>query len=452
MMFLHYLVMGAWIVPLSTYLMAPPDAGGLFFTAAQTSQIYSTMAFAGIVAPLFIGLLADKWFPAQRVMAVMNLVGAALMLTAALWCASRGPGLSAVYADRADAVGGAAGVHTDPIMRVAVDDAFVPLFALMFAYSIVMVVTSTLTNVVSMRNLERPRESFGKVRLVGTAGWIVAGFLVAGCLNALSPVPLIVSAALSLVYGAFCWFGVPHTPPGGRDVSLGDLLGLPALAMLRDRSFAVFVGCGFVLSMVQSFWSIFTNKYLADIHAPAPSAVQTLAQWGEIVCMALMPLAFRRLGVKRMMLLGLMGWLVRNGIFAVGTMPVAVVCGLPLHGLSFCFFYITAQLVMDQLAPPHLRASAQAIWVFFTSGLGTLAGNLLASRVVSAHTDAGAIDWGAVWAVPFLMTAGIIVTFALGFRGDGERKPAPVEPVEPLPPPSPLARDKRAAVVTATRV
>ncbi|VTR97120.1 MFS transporter [Tuwongella immobilis] len=432
MMFLHYLVMGAWVVPLAPYLMALPTDGGLLFTATQTSQIYSTLAIAGIVAPLFIGLLADRLFAAQRIMVVMNFIGCGLMATIAWWCASQQAELAELYHQKLQLAGingdtlvsPAAGIasqlqrlHQDPELRARVDAIFRPLFGMLFAYAMINLTTTTLTNVVSLRNLERPREMFGKVRLVGTFGWVVSGLVVAMLLNPISNSPMLFACVLSIASGLYCLL-LPHTPPAGKGTSIGEMLGLPALGMLRDRSFAVFLICACTLSMVQSFWVIYTNKFLTDIQAPKPTAVQTLAQWSEMLCMALMPLAFIRLGVKWMMVLGLLGWLLRNGLFATGSMPLSVVIGLPLHGLSYCFFYITAQLYIDRMAPLHLRASAQAIFVFVSSGVGTLVGNVIASSIVQANTVGSVVNWTNVWLVPFLASAVILTVFLAFFRGE----------------------------------
>jgi nucleoside transporter len=400
MMFLQYLGLGALIVPFTRYLQHLPADGGLGLAPTQVGFIYMTFAIGAILAPFVVGLLADRWFSVERVIAGTHLLMAVLMGIAARWC------------DTYDGVG------ADPA------DAVVPLFLLLLGYAVGCQITLTLTNVISFRNLEERDGTFWYVRLVGTFGWIVAGFIVGWALNPISPQPLYLAAGGSAVMAVFA-LCLPHTPPKGYGRPVSEVIGLPALKMFRDRSFVVFALVLFVANMMNQFYTLFTAPYLHTLGVEvdlgrlgkwSPEVVMTLAQWCEIGCMAATPFLLKRLGLKRLMLLGLAGWVVRNGLLYAGNVGLVVAIALPLHGWSYAFYSMIGAHFVDREAPPHLRAGTQALATFFASGPAVILGNLLAGRVVEAHRAAGVTDWTAVWLVPFVGYAVVFVVFATLFR------------------------------------
>jgi nucleoside transporter len=404
MMFLHYFVMGAWIVTLTTFLLAPPGVG-LNFTPGQVGWIYSTLAVGGFIGPLLVGLLADRWFAAERVMSALSLISAGLLLAAGWWC----EGQAQVVAGAADA-------------RTAADAAFGPLFGIMLAYAVCLLITSTLANVLALRNLRDPGQSFGGVRMWGTMGWIAAGFAVGPLMLPPSPRPLYLAAAAVFALGLYA-LTLPHTPPKGRASSIAEVVGLPAITLFGTFSFCVYAGSLFVVTVMQQWYGVYAPPYLYDIHVRPAASWMTIAQVVEVCCLLLIPTLRDRIGLKGLMMLGLLAWVVRNAAFVWGGWWVVVLVGLPLHGASYTFFTIVGSLYIDRLAPPHLRAGAQGLIVFISLGPGMMLGNWLASKTVEHYrvggATGGATDWPAVWLVPLLGCAVALVLFAILFREPG---------------------------------
>lgn len=400
MMFLQFFGLGAWIVPVTRYLPAAPELGGLAFSPTDVGLVYMTLAVGGLVAPFVVGLLADRWFAAEKVMAASHAVMAAVMAAAGLWCRSH------------------AGPHADPSAAVG------PLVAMMLLYAVGCQITLTLTSVVSFRNLHGSDGTFWYVRLVGTFGWVVGGLVVGWLLTPLSADPFFLASGASVVLAAFS-LALPHTPPKGYGRPVREVLGLPAVKMLRDRSVVVFAAVLFLGNLMNQFYTLFAAPYLQDLGVRKrdgvlgdvpPEVVMTLAQWCEIACMAATPFLVRRLGIKRLMALGLAGWVLRNGLLYLGDVPLIVAVALPMHGWSYAFFSLMGALFVDREAPEHLRAGTQALVTFVASGPAVLAGNYLAGQVVAAHRAGGATDWDAVWLIPFVGYVVGFVAFVLLFR------------------------------------
>jgi nucleoside transporter len=400
MMFLQYFGLSAMIVPLTRYLQTPPSAGGLGFSPTHVGSIYMTFAIGAIVAPMVVGLLADRWFAAEKVIAATHAVMAALMGAAGRWCDT----YDGVGADPADAVG--------------------PLFALMLGYAVGTQITLTLSTVISFRNLPDGEGVFWYVRLTGTFGWIVAGFVVGWGLNPISPQPLYVAAATSAVLAAFALL-LPHTPPKGYGRPVGEVIGLPAIKMLRDRSFVVFAGVLFLCNLMNQFYSLFVSPYLKDLGVRidlggagrlAPEVIMTLAQWCEIGCMAATPWLLRRFGLKRLMFLGLSGLVLRNTLLFTANVPGIVAVGLPMHGWGYAFYSMLGAYFVDREAPQHLRAGAQSLVTFLGSGPAVLAGNILAGQTVKAYRVEGVTNWHAVWIVPLAGYLVALIAFVFLFK------------------------------------
>lgn len=400
MMFLQYVGYGAWMVPLTRYLSASPAQGGLGFSPVEVGFVYMTLAVGGLVAPFVVGLLADRWFAVEKVIRWSHLSMAAFLALAAWWCEQH----TGELADPAAAVG--------------------PLVALMLSYSVGSQITLTLTNVISFRNLNNSTGLFGYVRLVGTFGWIVGGVVAGWILSPLSAQPLYFASAASLVMVLFS-LALPHTPPKGYGRPVAEVLGLPAITMLRDRSVVTFAAVLFLGNMLNQFYILFTARYLhergvrVDLGALGtwgPEVVMTLAQWCEMTCMALTPWLVRRLGLKILMLLGLAGWVLRNAVLYSDTVPWVVAIAIPMHGWSYAFFGMLGALFVDREAPAHLRAGTQSLVTFFASGPAVLVGFYFAAQVVQYHSVAGVPNWSAVWVVPFVGYIVALLAFMLFFR------------------------------------
>jgi nucleoside transporter len=463
MMFLQYFVWGSWGVALGTYMVGLPIDGGLNFSGEQVGLIYGTTAIGAMISPLFVGLFADRLFATEKMLAVLHLVGAGLLGWAAYTCSQSQPEVKAAFEKAALEVKTEDGttlqaalgrekklkeeidnakddpakqkelqeqldehdktqvqpaikrVNEGPAVSNAVSRTYTLLFWIMLAYNICYMPTITLSNSLSFRNLSDPDRYFGSIRVLGTIGWIVAGWIVGFGLNAVSPDQIYLAAGGSVLLG-LCCFALPHTPPSGGAKTLGDAVGLPALGMLKELSFLIFSICSFLMVVVLAFYYTWANRFLSDIHIPAPTATQTLGQISEIAFMLLIPVALARLGTKGTLLVGMLAWCLRYAIFAWQNVPAVVAIGLPLHGVCYDFFFVVSYLYVDRRAPSHLRASAQGIITFITLGVSMFVGNLIAGKVVDHYKVGDSIAWSSVWIVPLIGAVISAVLFAVFFR------------------------------------
>ncbi len=379
LMFLQYFVWGAWAVTMGTWLGTE-----LKFDGGQIGLAYGANAVAAVVSPFFVGMVADRFFPTQRVLAVLHLLGGTL-----LWFAST-------------------------------QTTFGSFYALLLAYALCFMPTLALSNSISFDHLPDAARDFPRVRVLGTVGWIVAGLLV-GWLGVESTAqPMQIAAAASLVLGLFC-FMLPHTPPHavGKAVTARDVLGLDALAMLRDRSFLMFVVGSFLLCIPLQFYYAFTNPFLNELGVAKPAAMQTLGQMSEIAFLLALPFFLSRYGVKKILLIGMAAWALRYLAFAygdAGSGMALLYIGILLHGVCYDFFFVTGQIYVDQQAPLAIRASAQGFLAFVTFGLGNFIGSFTAGQIVEANRVGDGHDWTAIWQVPAAMAAVVLVLFLLLFR------------------------------------
>jgi nucleoside transporter len=459
MMFLQYFVWGAWAVTLGTFLSGLPTAGGLLFPGDAVGWIYATSSIGAMISPLFVGLFADRLFSTERVLGVLHLVGAVLLGWAAWHCAQSQPLIQQEFEKGTNEVkvgdlplkeararekeiqdrlaappsaednaaletelaalqkqipAGIDEVKARPEFQTAVAAAYQPLFWIMLAYALCYMPTLTLTNSISFRNMSDPDKYFGGIRVLGTIGWIIAGWVVGFGLNALSVHPIYLAAGSSALLGLFC-FALPHTPPSSEAKTLGDALGLPALAMLKSPSFLVFFLCSFLIMIPLAFYYAWANKFLTDIHAPFPAAIQTLGQISEIFFMLAIPFCLAKFGTKWMLIIGMLAWVVRYAVFASLNVPLIIAIGLPLHGICYDFFFVVSYLYVDRKAPKHLRASAQGIITFITLGVGQGLGNWVGGVVKNTYAVGDTIDYQKFWLIPLAIAAVATVLFAAFF-------------------------------------
>jgi nucleoside transporter len=389
MMFLQFCVWGSWYVTLSTYLLA------MHFDGLSVGGIYSTVNWGAILAPVIAGMLADRFFPAQIVMAVLHLLGAGL-----LWWISS---------------------ITDPTT----------FFWTLLLYSICFMPTLGLANAVSFHQMSDPARQFPGVRVMGSIGWIVVGLLVGVAAPAVlghsienTNLPLRFGSLLSLAMGLYC-LTLPHTPPGnaGKHPSIFQALGLETLAYMKDRSFAIFTLGSLLICIPLSFYYSFANAFLNETGMRDAAGKMTLGQMSEVLFLVLIPFFFVRLGVKKMLLVGMFAWTLRYALFALGnngTLVALLYGGIILHGICFDFFFVTGQIYVDQVVQRTQRASAQGFIHVVTYGVGQLIGSWAAGLVVDHY--AFAVDaatrhqWEAIWTVPAVMAAVVAILFLLFFK------------------------------------
>jgi nucleoside transporter len=392
MMFLQFFVWGAWFVTLSTYL-----GQGLGFSGTDIGRAYSTMPWGAIVAPFVVGMIADRFFPAERVLGVLHLAGAALLF----WAAS-------------------------------VPEAGA-LFWVLLGYALCYNPTLALVNAISFNQMASPEKQFPAIRVWGTVGWIVAGLLVGFLGLEATATPLRLAAACSALLGLFA-FALPHTPPKslGHAVKVRDVLGLDAMGLMKQRSFAVFVIGSLLVCIPLSFYYSFTNLFLNEAGVVNAAGKMTMGQMSEVFFMVVMPFFFARLGVKKMMLVGMLAWVARYLLFAFGNSAELVsmfYLGILLHGVCFDFFFVTGQIYVDRTAPKAIQASAQGFITLVTYGVGMLIGAEASGQVVEAYQvmDGARIaghHWTPIWLVPAAMALGVALLFAALFREDAGGAPA----------------------------
>ena len=395
MMFLQFALWGSWYVTLSTYLLK------IGFDGLQVGAAYSTLNWGAIFAPIVAGALADRFFQAQKVMGVLHLVGAVI-----LWW------LSSI---------------TDPTT----------FFWTLLVYAICFMPTLGLANAISFHQMSDPGKQFGLVRACGTFGWIVVGFVVGliapnmlGYSIEPTNIPLKIGAVISVVLGLYA-FALPATPPGNPDrkPNIAQALGLETLTLMKDRSFAIFVIGSLLICIPLSFYYSFANAYLNESGMQNAAMKMTLGQMSEVLFLVLIPFFFVRLGVKKMLLIGMAAWVLRYALFAYGnngTLVALLYAGIILHGVCFDFFFVTGQIYVDKSVARGQRAAAQGFIHVVTYGVGQLIGSWAAGAVVdhySVATDAGTRHlWQTIWMVPAIMAFVVMLLFLVFFREHGGAK------------------------------
>jgi nucleoside transporter len=394
MMFLEFFVWGGWFVTLGSYLGASLSASG-----AQIGLAYATQSWGAIVAPFIFGLIADRYFNAERVLAAAHLVGGVLMLALA---------------------------------RSATFAAFYPL---LLVYMILYMPTLALANSVAFRQLRDPSREFSAIRVWGTVGWIVAGLCISyvfswdstdSIARGMLRNTFLMCGIASLVLGLYS-LTLPKTPPAADRTArpeLRDILGLEALRLLANRNFLIFFAASILICIPLAFYYQNANQFLTELRVANATGKQTLGQMSEVLFMLMIPVFLNRFGMKTTLLVGMLAWAVRYTLFAFGNagdLAALLLLGIALHGVCYDFFFVSGQIYIDSKADLRIKSAAQGLITLATYGAGMLIGFWAAGKITDYYAAGAVHDWKSIWQFPAVFAAVIFVLFALLFRNESVR-------------------------------
>ena len=392
MMFLQFFIWGGWFVTLGTFLGNNLSANG-----SQIAMAFSTQSWGAIIAPVFIGLIADRYFNAERILGVLHLMGFGL-----LYLMSETKNFSVFY-------------------------------PYVFGYMILYMPTLALVNSVSFNQMKDTAAEFPLIRTFGTIGWIISGIVISYVFGwdaqdsiaegALSNTFKMVAIA-SLLLGVFC-FSLPKTPPyknDQRNFSLKNALGGDALKLLNDRNFLLFFIASILICIPLAFYYQQANPFLVELGMDNPTAKMSLGQASEVLFMLLLPLFFSRFGFKNTILVGMVAWVVRYLLFAygdAGEKTFMLITGILLHGICYDFFFVSGQIYTDLKAGEKVKSAAQGLITLATYGIGMLIGFWIAGKISDIFIlESGMHDWNMIWKFPALFALGIFVLFLLIFKNE----------------------------------
>ncbi len=353
MMFLQFFIWGAWYV--TPYLWL----GKIGFFSADIGWTYSVGPIAGMITPFILGMVADRFFATERILGVLHLLGCGCMFLAAWLMQQPFPEPSTIN-------------------------------LVFFLYMLTYFPTLALTNSLALHNMTNPEKQFPLIRVFGTLGWIAAGWIISAFAWDAALQMFYVAAGAAAVMGIYS-FTLPHTPPPskGQTFSAREALGIDALVLLKRPSFAVFMLSSFLICIPLAFYYQLTSRFVGQAGFSDVARTMSYGQISEVFFMLAMPLFFARLGVKMMLLIGMLAWVLRYTLFALGaddSVAWMIIGGIVLHGICYDFFFVTGQIYTDKVAPPKIRGQAQGMLVLFTLGLGMFIGAQICGRIEAMFT------------------------------------------------------------------
>lgn len=390
MMFLEFFIWGGWFVTLGTFMGNNLSAEG-----GEIAAAFSTQSWGAIIAPFIIGLIADRFFNAERILGVLHIIGAVLMY----------------------------------LMSQATDSAV--FYPYVLGYMIAYMPTLALVNSVAFNQMKDPSKDFPFIRVWGTIGWIVAGLLISFAFGwdsqesiaaGLLKNTFVMTAIASAVLGLFS-FTLPKTPPSakGEKVAIKDILGLEALDLLKDRNFLVFFLSSVLICIPLAFYYQNLSPFLTESGVEKSTALASIGQVSEVVFMLLLPFFFKKFGFKKTILVGMLAWTLRYLLFAYGNtgdLFFMIITGIVLHGICYDFFFVSGQIYTDSKAGPKIKSAAQGLITLATYGVGMLVGFYVAGKITDANIVGEGHDWNSVWVFPAIFAAAVFVIFALLFKSE----------------------------------
>jgi nucleoside transporter len=394
-MFLQYFIWGSWYVSMGTYLATTLKFGG-----EQIGAAYGAFAIGAMISPFFVGLIADRYFASEKLLAFLGVAGGAVLCLL--------PGLKTF-------------------------GAFYPVLIL---YCALYVPTLALGNSLSLHHLADAKTDFPRIKVLSAVGWIGGLFTLSLIKGEQSPIQFYLAGGVSILFGLFA-LTLPHTPPKktGANVTLGEVLGLDALALLKKPSFAIFIVCMFLICIPLYFYFVMLGIYLTELKWDYMAVKTSLAQVSDVIFLFLLPIFLRRVGYKITIFVGILCWAVRYFLLAgsvgmPGAQTLMVYAAILVHGVCYDFLFIAGQLYVDAEANERIRGAAQGLIAFILWGVGSFVGTLLAGQTLAANklatAAAGALqyDWARIWMTPAIGAAVVLVVFLIFFR-EPARKETP---------------------------
>lgn len=391
MMFLEFFIWGAWFVTLGTFL-----GNNLKATGSETAAIFSTQSWGAIIAPFIIGLIADRYFNAEKILGFLHLAGALLMY-----------------------------------QMYQCDDVST-FYTYVFSYMILYMPTLALVNSVSFNQMKDPEKEFSSIRVWGTIGWIVAGLSISYLFHWDSPTNItqgmlkntfLLAGVAALILGIFS-FLLPKTPPKVSDekIKIGDIIGLDALKLLKDKNFAVFFLASILICIPLAFYYQNANLFLTQAGIENPTGKMAIGQISEALFLLLIPVFFTRFGFKITILVGMIAWAIRYLLFAYGDgneLSFMLIIGIALHGICYDFFFVSGQIYTNSKAGERYKSAAQGLITLATYGIGMLIGFAVAGWITDTYKlESGATNWQMVWIIPACIAFIVFLLFALFFKND----------------------------------
>jgi nucleoside transporter len=395
--FLQYFVWGSWYASMGAYLI-----NTLKFSGQEVGAAYGAFAIGSMISPFLVGLLADRYFASEKLLAVFSLIGGAVLCLL-------------------------------PSLQT-----FLPFYSTLILYCALYTPTLALGNSLALTHLKDSKTAFPRVKLWSAVGWIGGGVTLSLLHGEQSSLQFYLAGGVSMGLALFSLM-LPHTPPKktGKNISAGELLGLDALALMKKPSFAIFIGCMFLICIPLYFYFVMMSIYLTELNWTSITAKMTLAQLSDIVFMFCLPIMLKKFGYKKTIFLGILAWAARyfclGGSVNAGTLTAPLIFGaILMHGVCYDFLFIAGQLYVDDEANPKIRAACQGFIAFILWGVGAFVGTMLAGKVLAMNEIVNAAgktvhDWANIWPVPAYLSVGVLIIFALFFR---EPKAEPAEESE----------------------
>jgi nucleoside transporter len=378
MMFLQYYIWGSWYVTMGTFMTEFLKSTGI-----QIGAVYSALAIATMISPFFVGMIADRFFAAQKVMGVLHILGAILLFFAS---------------------------------KVEHNGTF---YWVILLYSLAYMPTIALSNSVAFRQMSDPGKQFPMVRVFGTVGWVISGFMIAVLGIEKTPGTFYMASVVSLVLGAVS-FTLPNTPPQAKTPSTAkSVLGIDALILFKERSYSIFFIAAIFVCIPLSFYFGFANLYLNQSGMQNAAGKMVMGQISEALFILAIPFLFNRIGVKKMLLIGMSAWILRYICFAFGNIDTnlwMLYAGIILHGVCYDFFFVTGYMYTEKKSNERIKNTAQGLFTFVTYGLGMFIGTWFSGFVTTYYTVNNAYQWQKIWYIPAYIAVAVLICFVFFFK------------------------------------